>query len=45
MAFGSGGVPEWRSAVIIPLYKGTEEGTECGNYRGISFLNRLIQSP
>ena len=39
MAFESGGVPEdWRSAVIVPLYKGKEERTECNNYRGISLL-------
>ena len=37
MSFESGAVlEEWRSAVIIPLYKGKEEKTECSNYRGIS---------
>ena len=37
MAFESGVVPEnWRSAVIVPLYKGKGERTECKNYRGIS---------
>ena len=40
MAFESGTVPEdWRSAVIIPLYKGKGERTECKNYRGISLLS------
>ena len=41
MAFESGVVPEdWRSAVIVPLYKAKEERTECSNYRGIiSSLN------
>ena len=39
MAFESGGVPEdWRS-MIVPLYKGKGEGTECKNYRGISLLS------
>ena len=39
MTFESGGVPEdWRSAVIVPLYKGKGERTECKNYRGISLL-------
>ena len=40
MAFESGAVPEnWRSAVIVPLYKGKGERTECKNYRGISLLS------
>ena len=40
MAFESGGVPEdWRSAAIIPLYKGKGEKTEFKNYRGISLLS------
>ena len=40
MAFESGAVPEdWRSAVIVPLYKGKRERTECKNYRGISMLS------
>ena len=42
MAFENGVVPEyWRSAVIVPLYKGKGERTECKNYRGISLLNVL----
>ena len=33
-------VPEdWRSAVVVPLYKGKGEGTECKNYRWISLLS------
>ena len=37
MAFESGVVPEdWRSTVIVPLYKGKRERTECKNYKGIS---------
>ena len=27
---------DWRSAVIVPLYKGKGERTECSNFRGIS---------
>ena len=40
MDFESGVVPEyWRSAGIVPLYKGKGERTECYNYRGISILS------
>ena len=39
MAFESTDEPEDWSAVIVPLYKGKEERTECSNYRGIGFLS------
>ena len=40
MAFESGVVPEdWRSAVIVPLYKGKGERTECKNYKSISLFS------
>ena len=40
MAFKSGFVPEdWRSVMIIPLYKGKGERTECKNYKDISLLS------
>ena len=40
MAFESGVVSEdWRSAVIVPLYKDKGERTECKNYRGISLVS------
>ena len=33
MAFRSGVVPQdWRSAMIVPLYKGEGERTECSDY-------------
>ena len=42
MAFDGGVVPEdWRSAVIVLLYKGKGERTECKNYRGISLLSMV----
>ena len=40
MAFENGVVPEdWRSTVIVELYRSKENRTECKNYRGISKLN------
>ena len=30
---------DWRSAVIVTLYKGKGERTECKNYISISFLS------
>ena len=43
MAFESGVVPEdWRSAVIVLMYKSKGERTECSIYRGISLL-RVIR--
>ena len=40
MTFESGSMLEnWRSAVIVPLYKSKGERTECKNSRGISLLN------
>ena len=39
-AFESDVVPEdWKSVVIVLLYKGKGERTECSIYRDISFLN------
>ena len=32
---------DWRYAVIVPLYKGKGEMTECMNYRGISLLSMV----
>ena len=44
MAFESDFVPEdWRSAVIVPQYKGKGEGSECKNYRGISLLSVVLK--
>ena len=30
---------DWRSVVIVPLYKGKGKMTECGNCRGDSLLS------
>ena len=40
MTFESGVVSEnWKSVVIVPLYKGIGERTECINYKTISLLS------
>ena len=40
MAFEKGVVcDDWRSAVIVPLYKGKGERTKCKSYRGIKLLS------
>ena len=43
MAFENGVLPEdCRTAVIVPLYKGKGERTECKNYRGIITLLSVV---
>ena len=39
MAFENSVAEDWRYAVIVPLYKGKGERTECKNYKGFSFLS------
>ena len=37
VAFESGVVPEdWKSAMIVPLYKDKGDRMECSNYRGMA---------
>ena len=44
MAFESGVVPEnWRSVVIVTLYKDKGKRTECSNYRGINLLSVAVK--
>ena len=39
MAFERDVLEHWKSAVVVPLYKGKGERTEGSNYRGISLLS------
>ena len=39
MTFENGVAEDWRSAVIIPLYKGKGKKTDHKNYRGISLFS------
>ena len=42
MAFESGVVPkDWRSAMIVPLYKGKGERVECKNYSFLSVVGKI----
>jgi len=34
-----GSIPEdWKSSVVLPIYKGKADPMECGSYRGIKLL-------
>ena len=40
VCFREGTVPlEWKSACVVPLYKGKGDKFECGSFRGISLLS------
>ena len=34
---------EWRSSVVIPIYKNKGDAQECENYRGIKLLSHIIK--
>jgi len=35
-----GCIPEdWKSSMVLPVYKGKGDPMECGSYRGIELLN------
>ena len=37
-----GGIPEdWKSSVILPIYKGKGDPTECGSYWGLNCWNMV----
>lgn len=40
VCMNEGEVPrDWQKSIIVPLYKGKGDKTECGSYRGISLLS------
>ena len=39
-----GCIPEdWKSSVVLPIYKDKGDPTECGSYRGIKLLEHAIK--
>jgi len=39
-----GSIPEdWKSSVVLPIYKGKGDPMECGSYRGIKLLEHAMK--
>jgi len=39
-----GSIPEdWKSSMVLPIYKGKGDPMECGSYRGIKFLEHAMK--
>ena len=39
-----GSIPEdWKSSVVLPIYKGKDDPMECGSYRGIKLLEHAMK--
>ena len=39
-----GSIPEdWKSSVVLPIYKGKGDPMECGSYRGITLLEHAMK--
>jgi len=39
-----GSIPEdWKSSVVLPIYKGKGDRMECGSYRGIKLLEHAMK--
>jgi len=39
-----GSIPEdWKSSVVLPIYKGKDSTMECGSYRGIKLLEHAMK--
>jgi len=39
-----GSIPEdWKSSVVLPIYKGKGDPIECGSYRGIKLLEHAMK--
>ena len=39
-----GSIPEdWKSSVVLPIYKGKGDPMQCGSYRGIKLLEHAMK--
>ena len=39
-----GSIPEdWKSSVVLPIYKGKDDPRECGSYTGIKLLEHAMK--
>jgi len=39
-----GSIPEdWKSSVVLPIYKGKGDPMECGSYRGIKLVEHAMK--
>ena len=39
-----GSIPEdWKSSVVLPIYKGKGDPMECGSYRGLKMLEHAMK--
>jgi len=42
--FEKGCIPEdWKSSVVLPIYKGKADPMDCGSYRGIKLLEHAMK--
>ena len=40
-----GSIPEdWKSSMVLPIYKGLGNSMECGSYRGIKLLEHAMKA-
>ena len=40
----AGSIPDdWKSSVVLPIYKGKGDPMECGSYRGIKLLEHAMK--
>ena len=44
LVLGSGGMPdEWKTGVIVPIFKGKGNVMSCGSYRGVKLLEHAMK--